>query len=127
MVSFNAGTQTRHAALVHSSDRQVSDSGVWARESIGGPTSTVTVPGRLRKALRPQNRPACARPGRPTRRISTASHAPPSSILAVFAGLTRVPSGKIGSRTLARAVRARARPSIQRPDAAAAVDGDRAR
>src|SRR5437660_227244 len=63
---------------IHSSTDRFSDSGVWARESIAGPTSTVTVPGRLRKALRPQNRPALCATGTTDAPHFTASHAPPS-------------------------------------------------
>src|SRR6266705_2981008 len=63
---------------IHSSTDLFNDPGVWARESIGAPISTVTIPGRLRKALRPQSSPALCATGTTGTPHSTASQAPPT-------------------------------------------------
>jgi len=82
---------------IHSSTTGSSIPRVGARIDRG-PDLTVTVPDAW-KGVASTKRRHCARPGRPTRRISLQPCAA-FVILAVFARFTRVPSGKIAIQNL---------------------------
>src|SRR5258706_13968547 len=112
---------------IHSSTAALRDSGVWLRESIGAPISTVTVPGLLRKAPRPKQTCVVSdrHDGRP------AVYGEPCSakmVPAPLAGLHPSAFRKDGdTESLRETLSAQLRHAPERAGSAAAVDRDRTR